>query len=146
MELSATSLMSPASSAFDLTSDVGTSIATGRSRDVSFSSVLSRFGQGMNDLDPETRARVAAEEFVAGSLILPILKEMRAMNNAWGPFAPGRHEETFGAMLDGEVASKIVRASNFPLVDRLARDLLLAERRMSGQSKDGTAGAFDEEA
>ena len=69
-------------------------------------------------------AREAAEEFVAGALVLPVLKQLRETSSAWGPFAPGQHEKTFGGLLDQEIASRIVQASNFGLVDRLAHDLL----------------------
>lgn len=146
MDLQAMSLLSPTATAFDLTDDAGKAFAPGQPAGVAFSSVLSRFGQGMNDLDPESKARVVAEEFVAGALIFPILKELRASNNAWGPFAPGKHEEMFASLLDGEIASRIVRASNFPLVDRLARDLLRAESRRSAQVETQPAGNIDREA
>jgi len=67
--------------------------------------------------------------------VLPVLKQLRETNSAWGPFAPGRHEKTFGALLDSEIASKIVKASGFGLVDRLAHDLL----KQSGSVVDAEA-------
>jgi Rod binding domain-containing protein len=77
--------------------------------------------------DPEERAhaeaRAVAEEFVAISLVEPLLAQARESGNAWGPFKPGPHEKQFGAMLDSEYAARIVRSSNYGLVDRLARDL-----------------------
>lgn len=72
--------------------------------------------------DPD-EARSAAEQFVATSLVLPVLAHMREHNNAAPPFAPTQAERHFGAMLDGELADRIVKASNFPIVERLARDL-----------------------
>ncbi len=71
----------------------------------------------------DAEARATAEEFVAVTLVQPLLAQMRQTNNAWGPFKPGAHEKQFGAMLDAEYASRIARASGYGLVDRLAQDL-----------------------
>lgn len=76
------------------------------------------------ELSPKEQARVAAEEFVALSLIQPIFKKMREMNDAAPPFAPGPAEKQFGALMDAEIAQRIVRASGFPVVDQVARNLL----------------------
>lgn len=67
--------------------------------------------------------RRAAEEFVALSLVQPVLARLRADNQAWGPFAPGAHEKQFGPLIDAEIALRMTRASNFPLVDAVARQL-----------------------
>ena len=83
--------------------------------------------------DPD-EARTAAEQFVATSLVLPVLAHMREHNNAAPPFAPTQAERHFGAMLDGELADRIVKAANFPIVDRLARDL---QRNTSGAETAG---------
>lgn len=72
----------------------------------------------------EQQAREAAEEFVSVSLVQPILQELRSQNNAAAPFAPGDAERTFGALLDAEIARRIVRKADFPLVDEVARALL----------------------
>lgn len=104
----------------------------------SFSTILSRFTHGSDQGSPEDKARFAAEEFVATTLITPILKQLREMNQASGPFAPGRYEKTFGALFDGEIASRIVRASHFPLVDRLARDLLRQSSDASSAPDDAS--------
>jgi hypothetical protein len=70
------------------------------------------------------RARDAAEQFVTQTLILPLLKQLRANNQAAPPFAPTQTERQFGALQDAETAQRIAHATRFPLVDRLARDLL----------------------
>ncbi len=103
----------------------------------SFSSVLGRFKPDVATMSPEEKARAAAEEFVATSLVLPVLKQLRETNEAWGPFKPGRHEKVFGDMFDGEIASQIVSAQNFPLVDRLARDLLAGEKAQAALRDTG---------
>lgn len=112
---------------------------TEQGRDASVRTALSGLGgvrtrsfvdalqQASTETDTEKRldaeARATAEEFVAVALVQPLLAQLRSSNNAWGPFKPGAHEKQFGAMLDAEYASRIARASGYPLVDSLARDL-----------------------
>jgi hypothetical protein len=77
--------------------------------------------------DPE-QARKIAEEFVAIAFVEPILAETRKPvlvdEEDLGPFAPGRAEKAFRPQLDARFARSIVSGSNFPLVDRVAADLL----------------------
>lgn len=70
------------------------------------------------------RARESAEDLVAVSLVEPTLKLLRESNGAAAPFAPGEAEKAFGPLLDQAVAQRLVRASNFGIVDRVASDLL----------------------
>lgn len=72
----------------------------------------------------EDTARHAAEMLVATTLVEPVLKQLRESNNAAPPFAPTQAEKQFGAILDHRLAQDIVKGANFPMVDRLARDLL----------------------
>lgn len=74
----------------------------------------------------EQRARRAAEDFVATALIQPLLKNLRSTSTAAPPFAPGPAEKQFRGLMDAQLARQIAQASRFPLVDRLARDLLKA--------------------
>jgi Rod binding domain-containing protein len=69
------------------------------------------------------RAVEAARSFVSTALVEPILKQLRETNEAWGPFKPGKHEAQFRSMLDARIAERVVSASEWPLVERLARDL-----------------------
>jgi Rod binding domain-containing protein len=64
-------------------------------------------------------ARAAAQELVASTLVQPILAQLRETNNAEAPFGPGQWEKTFGPMMDAEIATRIVRASNWGLIDRM---------------------------
>ncbi|MHC4976421.1 MAG: hypothetical protein ACYTF7_07425 [Planctomycetota bacterium] len=73
-------------------------------------------------------ARGAAEELVAMTFVQPILSQMREMNNAAPPFAPGVAERRFGAMWDAEIAQRLVRSEGFGLVDAVARDVLSKAR------------------
>jgi hypothetical protein len=68
-------------------------------------------------------ARDAAESFIASSLIQPILKQLRQTNNAAEPFAPGAAEKQFAPLMDQIWAEQMVRASHWPLVDRVAQHL-----------------------
>ncbi|MFI4898535.1 MAG: hypothetical protein ACIARR_11995 [Phycisphaerales bacterium JB059] len=72
----------------------------------------------------EARAQEAAEELVAITFVQPILAQLRETNNAAAPFGPTPAEKQFGSLQDARLAQDIVRASRFPLVDRLARNML----------------------
>ncbi len=95
----------------------------------SFSEVLSQAGGSKDRATPESEARQAAEDFVAMAFVQPVLKQLRETNHAAAPFAPGKGEQQFRALMDAEIARKVVRASDWPLVDRLAQRLL--EHRQS---------------
>jgi Rod binding domain-containing protein len=69
-------------------------------------------------------ARDAASQLVAITFVQPVLQQLRDSNDAAPPFAPTQGERQFRALLDAELAGEITRAAQFPLVDRLARDLL----------------------
>jgi Rod binding domain-containing protein len=100
------------------------------SRQSEFASVLSRERTGVAAIardapaSPEEEAREAARQFVSIALVQPILRQFREGSQAEGMFAPSKAELQFRAMQDAALAQRITRAANFPLVDRLARDLL----------------------
>ena len=50
----------------------------------------------------------------------PILAKLRETSTAAAPFAPGQWEKTFGPFMDAEISTRIVRASGWSLVDRMA--------------------------
>jgi hypothetical protein len=92
----------------------------------SFAFALGRAGT-IRPAQPQTpaeRARESAEQFIAQTLILPLLKQLRESNHAAPPFAPTSGEKQFAALQDAETAQRIAHATRFPLVDRVARDLL----------------------
>ncbi len=70
------------------------------------------------------RARQAAEGLVSTTFIEPILKQVRESNDTPPPFGPSRAEKQFASLLDTELADEIVRAANFPLVERITAQLL----------------------
>jgi len=79
----------------------------------------------------EQRARSAAEDFVATALVEPLLKEVRAANDAPAPWGPSDVEKQFGGLIDADRARRLVRSGSFGIVDRLARDLLHAHGSVS---------------
>jgi len=105
----------------------------------SFAAVLGR-AQGPGRATPLSdadRARDAAEQLVTQTFLAPMLKLLRESNQAAAPFAPTQAEKQFRALADAELAHRIVHAARFPLVDRLARDLL----KKAGRVPDGPAAA-----
>jgi len=78
-----------------------------------------------NGTEPaEARAQRAAEGLVSTTFIEPILKQMRESNTAPPPFGPGQGEKQFSSLLDTKLADGIVHAANFPLVKRIAEEML----------------------
>jgi hypothetical protein len=108
-----------------------------RQRD--FAGILSRrFDRPGEPADPEAEALDAARQLVSITLVQPLLAHLRATSAAAPPFAPTPAERQFRAMSDAHLAQEIVKAARFPLVDRLARDML-------SRSAAGRAAATDTE-
>lgn len=80
-------------------------------------------------------ARQAAEEFVAMSLVQPLLAQLRSTNHTAAPFAPSSGEAQFQQMLDANIAQNIVRAKQFPLVESVARKLMRG-KNVEGAGKE----------
>lgn len=109
---------SPASLALPRTS--GTALGSSQQ---TFSSILAR-ATASSDSTPEQRARAAAEQFVSIAFVQPLLQQLRAGSTAAAPFAPSQAEKQFQSLVDAQIAERITRASNFPLVDTITRQLL----------------------
>lgn len=106
-----------------------TSFGQGLSAQRTFAQSLgaASFAQGVDTREgrtDEAKAREAAEMLVSTTLVEPIFKQLRESNNAAPPFGPTPGEKQFGALLDHRLAHDIVKSANFPMVDRLARNLL----------------------
>jgi len=86
---------------------------------------------GEGEESAQSRAQTAAEGLVSTTFVEPILKQLRESNNTPPPFGPGKAEKQFSAMLDTKLSDEIVHASNFPLVKRIAAQLL--ENNMPAQ-------------
>lgn len=73
---------------------------------------------------PEQQAKQAAEDFVSVALVQPILKQLRDSNKAAPPYGPGPGEKQFRTLADAQMARNLVRSTNWPLIDRLAKQML----------------------
>lgn len=99
-----------------------------------FAALLARSRSGATPAGSiREQAREAAEQFVALTLIQPILKQLRETNQAAPPFAPGAGEKQFQSLFDGQISHRLARATKFPLVDRLTDDMV---RRLEGGGTD----------
>ncbi len=84
-----------------------------------FAGILSR----ANETASSHPARDAAEKLVAVAFVQPVLAKMRESTQAAPPFQPNQAEKTFRGMLDSSLAQKIVRSTNWPLVQRIEENL-----------------------
>ncbi len=100
-----------------------------RDRQDNFAGVLSRRQDA--SASAEERATQAARDFVAVAFIQPVLQQLRDTNHAPPPYGPGPAEKKFRALTDAAQAQHLVKAANFPLVDRIASDMLRAGGRAS---------------
>lgn len=93
-----------------------------------FASVLGRArnsgATGSGDESPEQVARRSAESLVAMTFIQPLLKQLRDTSTAAPPFAPTQGEKQFQGLMDAELAQRMVRKGNFPIVERITQQLL----------------------
>lgn len=93
-------------------------------RQRAFAGVLSRASSHPGKQTPEQEARDGAEQFIAITFLQPLLKQLRETNNAAPPFAPSAAEKQMQGMMDAQLAQHIAKAERWPLVDRVAKDLL----------------------
>lgn len=91
-------------------------------RQEDFAEALSR-AQQRTPQTPRERARETAEQYVALALVQPVLKQAREARSSAPPFGQSQAERSFGAIGDAVLARRMVTSSNWPLVDRLAKDL-----------------------
>lgn len=107
----------------DATTSDGAVKSTLASRQESFSQAISRAANRL-PLTKEAKARQTAQQFVASSLVEPILKQMRSSENVAPPLGPSKAEQQFRSLMDTQIAQNIVKRSHWPVVDRIAKDLL----------------------
>lgn len=106
-----------------------------RARQQDFAATLNRASELRTDEKPTeeqiySKAREAAQDFVAIAFVMPILKQLRESNKAAPPFGPGPGEKQFRSMADAQTAQQIVRGANFPIVDRIASDIAKVKGRV----------------
>lgn len=96
-----------------------------------------RGGDGVTSDGGDGGARQAAEQLVAITFVQPLLREARESNHAAAPFAPGAIEKQFAPLLDAQLSDRIVRASRWPLIDRVAHDMRGGEGSSAQGPKEG---------
>lgn len=107
------------------------------SRQRTFDQILARAGTGgAETTSPQEKAREAARQLVAISLVQPVLKQMRASTSAEPPFGPSKAEQSMRALADAELAQRVVSAEHWPLIDRLAERLA---QKVRSNAKDTLA-------
>jgi len=81
--------------------------------------------RGDNPVTPrEANALDTAQKLVATTLIKPILAQARAARDAPAPWGQTQAEKQFGGLLDNRIADDISKASNFPIAQRIAEQIL----------------------
>jgi Rod binding domain-containing protein len=98
-----------------------------------FASVMGKMTR-KGDESPEQFSRRSAETLVSIAFVQPILKKLRETNHAAPPFAPTDGEKQFRSLADAELAQRIVHSSNFPLVDRIADQLITKAKGRAGRT------------
>jgi Rod binding domain-containing protein len=136
MDITAASIFPPAPTNAGSNGFAASSFGSGLSAQRSFADTLgaARHAEGLEAREGRSdaaRAREAAEKLISTTLVEPVLKQLRESNNAVAPFAPTQGEKQFGALLDHRLAHDIVKSANFPMVDRLARNLLNTAQEQS---------------
>ncbi len=127
--------------AISSTLSAGSSTMAQRQRD--FSSIIAR---DRSDDSAAGSARKAAEDFVSMAFVQPLLAQLRETNNAAQPFAPGPAERQFGEIMDQVLSKQIVRASSFPLVDRIESDLAERSSQLEAMRATGSNRSISAEA
>lgn len=89
-------------------------------RQTQFALLLADHGAKAAGEEESTRV---ARDLVAVALVQPLLKQWRESDQTPPPFGPGQAAKQFLSMQDANLSQELTRASRFPLVDRLARDL-----------------------
>lgn len=80
--------------------------------------------QGSTPNPREAHALDTAQKLVSTTLIKPILAQARAARDAPAPWGQTQAEKQFGALLDNRIADDIAKASNFPIAQRIADQIL----------------------
>lgn len=78
----------------------------------------------MDSASTEAQVREAATQFVATAFIMPVLEVMHDSPFAAEPFAPNSAQKRFMPLLHWQIADRVTRAANFPLVDRIVDQVL----------------------
>ncbi len=120
----------------DIASSLGAKISTIRQQQLprahastmssnqqTFANMLGKIQTPRTTTDP-AKIREVAEKYVAGSLVLPLLKQAREARDASPPFGMTAAEKQMGSLMDSHLATDMVKRGNWAIVDRISRNLL----------------------
>lgn len=93
-----------------------------------------RFDETLARTTRDAEITAAARVLTAQALVAPILKELRANSNAWGPFAAGDAEKSFGPMLDLAIADRIAASPRLGVATILEERLRAREAPVRTQA------------
>ena len=97
-----------------------------------FANMLGKIQTPHSTTDP-AKIREVAEKYVAGSLVLPLLKQAREARDASPPFGMTDAERQMGSLMDSHLATDMVKRGNWAIVDRISRNLLKAAEKSNTQ-------------
>ena len=86
------------------------------------------------------RAREVAQQYVAGALVLPLLKQAREARDSAPPFGMTDAEKKLGSLMDNRIANDMVRRGNWALVDRITQQLQSAGKPQAAATDTPAAG------
>ncbi len=95
-----------------------------------FANMLGKIQTPKSTTDP-AKIREVAEKYVAGSLVLPLLKQAREARDASPPFGMTDAEKQMGSLMDSHLATDMVKRGNWAIVDRITRNLTAAAEKSS---------------
>ena len=125
----------------ELSANVALQRQTLREQGGSFASVLQRAGRSGATADvaasDEDPAREAAEQYVATALVQPFLKQLNDSVFKSDLFHGGFAEDAFQQQLSQIIADRLVKASDFSLVDTIY------DRVMNAANQTPAAGKVD---
>ena len=129
----------------DIASSLGAKISTIRQQQLprahastltsnqqTFANMLGKIQTPNSTTDP-VKIREVAEKYVAGSLVLPMLKQAREARDASPPFGMTAAEKQMGSLMDSHLATDMVKRGNWAIVDRISRNLLKSAEKSSSQ-------------
>jgi len=83
-------------------------------------------------VDPATKARQSAQQFVATALIQPILDQMQNDPFQTAKFHGGTGEKLFAQQLHTALADRIAGSARLPIVDAVYRKLMHQQPTVAG--------------
>lgn len=91
----------------------------------------------------EREARTSAEQLIASTLVMPLLKMARQNPLRSEMFSGGAGERTFGPQLDAAMADAVVKGSRWPVVDQIT-DIVMQGKKNRATPIESSANPFNQ--